>query len=181
MKSVSGRPHFPHLRVGKEPLVTEIVNREDHRQRTHHGIVGVLHAQQNGNERRLPIVAVNHVRQPNALREFDRGPRELREPLGVVAIVAGLVAVEVVAVEILGIVDEEVAHARHRLSFGNRRETEPVAQRNRDARNHRRGNLVPPISRQEHHNLVSRFRKRLWQRLHHVREAARLRVWQSFR
>ncbi len=52
-----------------------------------------------------------HVGQPNALHEFDGHARKFRKALGIVGIIAVLIAIKVFAVKKCGIVDKEIADA----------------------------------------------------------------------
>ena len=169
-----GQPDAFHRRLRKQSLIAQVVNREDHRQRPHHRIVRVLRAQQQRHQRRLPVVAMNHVRQPHALHELDRHARKLGIALRVVGIVAGLVAVELRAVEVRGIVHEEIAHALDWRAFADRRKPHFFAQRYADARNQHGRDLVAVIARQQDHHFVPRSHQRPRQAFYDVRESAGL-------
>ncbi len=127
MKKVSGQADRAHHRLRKYSLVTDIVNREHHRQPAHHRILGVLRAQQHRHQRRLPVVAMNHVRQPHPLHEFDGHARKFREALGVVRIIRALLAVKLLAVEKSAVVHEKITHARDRRTFADRGKAQLVA------------------------------------------------------
>ena len=70
------------------------------------GVFGVLRAQQDGNQRGLPVVAVENLRDAENLRGFQHGAGEQGEALGVVGIVARRGAVERIAVEEGRIIDK---------------------------------------------------------------------------
>src|SRR4029077_15982949 len=126
-------------------------------------------------------MAMNHVGQPDALREFNRSARELREAFGVVRIVARLVAIKLLTVEIGGVVNEKVAYALDRLTLRERRKSQSVAQRNGHAVNDRRSDLVPVIAREQHGHFMPHGHQGFGQRFDDICQAARLRVRQSFR
>src|SRR3569832_1652953 len=63
------------------------------------GIVVVERAQQDGNQRCLPIVAMEHVWDAKDLRRFKNRAAEQRESLGVVVVVSQLTSIKRVAFE----------------------------------------------------------------------------------
>ena len=76
--------------VGREQsLISHVVNGEDGADVAEGWVFGVLRAQQNGDERGLPVVAVKNLRHAQNFRSFQHGAGEQREALGVVGIVAG--------------------------------------------------------------------------------------------
>ena len=138
-------------------------------------------SQQDGHQRRLPVVAVNHVRQPHALHHLDRHARKFREALGVVDIVAVLVAVELRAVEIRRIVDQEVSDAVHRRRLADRGKPHLVAQRRGDAGHQHGRHFIAVIPRKNDGDFMPQRLQRPWQPFHHVRKSAGLRVREAFR
>ena len=130
----------------------------------------------------LPVVAMHHVRQPDALHEFDGHARKFRKALGVIGIVAALVAIEVFAVE-------KSRDRRRKNSArpacdcpstmaGNRMR---IAEGDAQAGNQRGGDFVSAVARQQNGDLVPHVAKRFGQRFDHVRQPAGLRIRQSFR
>ena len=71
----------------------------------------VQRLQQDGNQRRLPVVAVKNVGHAEDLRGLQHGAAEQREALGIVVIVAQRRAVERIAVEVRRVVDEIELHS----------------------------------------------------------------------
>ena len=59
---------------------------------------------------------------PEVFCDFDRDAAELAVALGVVGKVAAALAVEAAAIEVVGIVDEEIAHTGERAAIDDRRE-----------------------------------------------------------
>ena len=155
-------------------MIRKIVNGQNDRQRTHRRIGRVLRSQQSRHQRGLPIMAMNHVRQQDALRKLNRHAGKFREALGIIRIFAGLVAVRMFAIEVSGIINEEIAHSRYGCSFRNRGEPYLLAKGNCHARNQGGGNSVAVIARQQNRHLVAHFHQRLGQRFHHIGQAAGL-------
>ena len=181
VKKCVGQADRAHHRLRKNSLIADIVNRENHRQPAHHRILGVLRAQEHRHQRRLPVVAMNHVRQPHAFHEFDGHAGKFREALGVVRIIRALFAVQLLAVEECAVVDEKIAHASDRWAFADCGKAQLIAERNGHAGNQNRSDLVPTIARQQHSHFMAHLRQRFRQRSDHVRQAASLRVRQAFR
>src|ERR1700755_3191358 len=92
-------------------VVAHVVNGEDDRESLRDGVGGVTGAQQNRNERGLPVVTVDEVGLPEMFCDFDGAAAELAVALGVVRIVAAAFAVDAGAVEVLRIIDEEILNA----------------------------------------------------------------------
>ena len=92
-------------------MVSHVVNREDHRQLLHRGVFFVLRSQQYRHQRGLPVVAMNYIGLPNILGEFDGRSAELRKALGVVRIILACHAIEMLALEILGVFHKKIPHA----------------------------------------------------------------------
>jgi hypothetical protein len=124
---------------------------------------------------------MDHIRQPHAFYEFDRGARKFGEALGVIGIVNALLAVELLAVIETAVDHEEITHAGHRCAFGDRRKSQLISHGDGDARNQRGRDFVAAVTRQQHRHFVAHFGQRLGQRLHHVRQPAGLGVRQAFR
>ena len=101
---------FQH-RAWKHALIGQIVNGQHHRQVARDRVFAVLRAHQQRNQRRLPIVAMNHIRQPDALHEFDGGAAIFGEALGVVRIIDAFLAIELLAIEVAAVDHEKIAHA----------------------------------------------------------------------
>ena len=59
----------------------------------------------------LPIVAMKDIARPEILGDFQRDAAELAIALGVVGVVPSASTVEAIAVEILGVVNEEITDA----------------------------------------------------------------------
>ena len=98
-EEIVGKADGPHRGLRKDALIGEIVNRQDDWKRADNRILGVLGAENHGHKRRLPIVAVNHVREPHALDAFNGDARKFREALVVIRIVAVFISVELGTIE----------------------------------------------------------------------------------
>src|SRR5262249_41844516 len=92
-------------------VIAHVVDGKDNREILNERVVSVGAAQKNRDESGLPIVAMEDIRRPNVLGDFDGGPAEFAVTLRIVAEFALCTAVDAVAIEISGIVDEEVADA----------------------------------------------------------------------
>ncbi len=168
--------------LGEQSVITHVVNGENDRNTLHQRIIAVRRPQQHRHQRRLPVMAMNHIRRPDMLRHLDRRAAELRIPLRVVRIIPAAAAIQSVAIEILWIIHKVIAHAIQLRAIGNRGKTQPrPAHWNRQARHHHSTGFRPAVPRQHHRHLVALRYQRLRQRLHHVRQAARLRKRQPLR
>ncbi len=104
-------------------MVAAVVDREDDGQRLGDGVGGVACAQQNRDQCSLPVVAMNDIGAPEVLQAISMAAQtELAVTLGVVGIVAAAFAVETAAIEIVGIVDEEILDATEFAAVGDGRE-----------------------------------------------------------
>src|ERR1700693_3239218 len=147
---------------------------EDYREVFYQRVGGVQGAQEYGNERGLPVVAVDHVGGPNVFGDFDRGATKFAVTLGVVEKISCAVAVNSVAVEIAGIVDEKVAHAVEHGAIGNGGKAQATAQRDGDAGHDHHACFYAPVARQDHGQFMALGDEGFGQRLDYVGEAASL-------
>jgi len=83
------------------------VDGENYRKVLYQRIGSVQRTQERGNERGLPIVAVDDVGGPNVFGDFNGGAAKFAVTLGIVGIFSGAAAVDSVAVEITRIIDEK--------------------------------------------------------------------------
>ena len=158
----------------KKSVITHIVNRENYRHGAKQWIRFVKRSQQHRHERRLPVMAMDHVRGPDVLADFDGRAAELTKAVGVVGIILALQAVKLVAVKIFGIVHEKIAHAADDGAIGNRGKAEAAAERNRHAgHDHRRG-FCSAVARQHDGDFMAQLNERLRKSFDNVRQAARL-------
>src|SRR5271167_4725113 len=88
---------------------------------------------QYGNQRCLPIVAVEHVGYAENLRGLQHGTAEKREALSVVVIVAQRRAVECVTVEVRRVVNEIELHSSADAAVEHGTKTVAVVERDGDA------------------------------------------------
>ena len=174
VNSVSGKPRRARTSRVKQPVVAHVVNGKNHRYAGKLRIRLIAGAQQHRNQRALPIVAVDHLGHPELFRQFYGCPRELREALGIVGIILSRHAVELIAIEILGVVDEEILHSALPPSVGDRRETQRGAHRHGHALDHDVLDRHVPITGQHHGHVVSLRHQSLGQRFDYVGQAARL-------
>ena len=88
------------------------MNRQDDGGGLEEPVAAVERAQVDGNQRRLPIVTVDHRgRAALSLQEFQTGQREGREPLCIVPVIDALFPVEARTVEKLRAIDQVVLRA----------------------------------------------------------------------
>ena len=169
----------------EHPLVTDVVDREDAACIAEGLLVpGVGSAQQQGRERRVPVIAVHDVRrEPHALAAVERGPGEHQ----VTHVLVGRVRVDARPVENRGAVDQVNPEVRTRLARG----VDVVAVRPR-ADDHVEGLQVLDraavhalqvhlaVQRHEHPHIVTALAEIARQGRRHVAEAARLRERRDF-
>ena len=92
----------------EDSLIREIVDREDRRQAAQDGARRVHPRQEHRDETSLPVVRVDDVVGRTRFdRPVERGLAQEGEALRVVQIVVAGRAVEVVAIEVSGVVDED--------------------------------------------------------------------------
>src|ERR1700733_4307909 len=147
---------------------------EDYRQVFYQRVGGVQGAQEYGNQRGLPVVAVDYIGGPNVFGDFDRGAAKFAVTLGVVGKIPGAVTVNSVAVEIAGMVNEEVAHAVKHGAVGNGWKSQPTAQRNCDTGHDHHTCFYSPVARQDHSQFMALGDEGFGQRFDYVGEAAGL-------
>ena len=182
MKNALRNSHAVQHILGEQTVIPHVVNREHDRNIFHQRVMAVRRPQQHGHQRRLPVMAMNHIRRPDMLRHLDRRAAELRVPLRVVRIISAAAAIQSVTIEILRVIHKVVAHAIQLRAIGYRRKAQPCpAHRNRQARHHHCSGLRPAVPRQHHRHFMALHHQRLRQRLHDVRQAARLRKRQPLR
>ncbi len=101
-----------HVSRHKDALVAEVVDREDRSGAPEGAAVLIQFLYIKGDERRLPVIAVNDVGpEIQGAAELNNSAREEDEPFGIVAIVAARRSVEFGAVEINVLADEIGRHA----------------------------------------------------------------------
>ncbi len=177
---LSGKPIFFNCFPRKRALIAHVVNREDHRQVLHGGVLGILGPQKHRHQARLPVVAVNQIGHPHALAKLDGRAGKFAEAFRVVRIIFSRRAIELIAVEIFRIVHEIVADSVQAPALGNRRETHAAAHGNRKAGH---GNLIRAgiaVPGKQHGDVMAAGRQRPGQRFDDVRQTARFRKWQPF-
>jgi len=118
---------------GKKPVISHVVNREDHGNISHRRVVSVGTAQEYGHECGLPIVAMKHVRGPNVLSNFDCRPAEFAVAFRVVGKISRAIAVETVAIEICRIIYKEIPDAANYRAIQDCGKTQLARHRNRKA------------------------------------------------
>ena len=124
---------------------------------------------------------MNHVGGPDVFGDFDGGARKLAKAFGIVGKIARSVAVQAIAVEEAGVVDEKVSNAVKKGAVSDGRKAQAWSQGNGEAGHHLGGCSCSMIARQNHGDFATLCRQRLRQRFDHVRQAAGLRKWQTFR
>ena len=105
-------------------MIAHVVDREDDRQFLQRVILRVARPQQHRHQARLPVMAVDHVRHPDALAEFDGRAAKLRKTLGVVRIILPRHAVQLLAVEIFRIIHKVIVDAVQRSALHDSREAQ---------------------------------------------------------
>jgi hypothetical protein len=127
-------------------------------------------------------MTMNYVGPPHVLGNFNCDAAELAVTLGIVRIIAAGAAVEAVAIEIGGVVDEEIAHAADDRAIGNGGEAKTrAAHGNADAGHDYRTYLRAAVARQDDGDFVPEIDQGFWQRLDDVRQSAGLGKRQTFR
>ena len=115
-----------HVPVPEGALIGHVVDRQQAGQLLEAGDVSVFDLQVGGNQAGLPVVNVQQIdlqiEQPD---RFEHRPTEEDEPLAVVAVVLIAGAVEMVAIEVLGLFDEIGRH----VAAGNLPLQEPAGDR----------------------------------------------------
>src|SRR5262249_33876285 len=112
-------------------------------------------AQEQWDETGLPIVAMKDIGRPEILGDFQRDTAELAVALGVIGVVATAPAVQTIAVEIFGVIDEEIADAAGGAASHDRGETEPRTHRNGDTRDNNGIRFGAAIARQDDRDFVT--------------------------
>src|SRR5712671_7150070 len=99
---------------------------------------------------------MHHVGAPDVLGDFDGGAAEFAVALGVIGVIAGRAAVEVVAIEVGRIVDEKIADAVDHGTIRDGWKTEAgAAHRNRHAGHYDGTSFCSSIAWQDNRDLVS--------------------------
>ena len=105
--------HEKRKRVrGKDSLIADVVDGEDRGNSLERGVLVVQGAQENGNQRGLPVVAMEDVGHAEDLGGLQNGAAIQGEALGIVMIVAQRSAVESIAIVEGRIIDEVVTGRR---------------------------------------------------------------------
>src|SRR5580704_510299 len=120
---------------------------ENHRKVFHQRVGGVQRAQQHGNQRGLPVVAVDYIGGPDMLSDFNRSAAEFAVTLGVVGIFSRATAINSVAVEVAGIVDKKVAHTVEHGAVGDGRKTQASSQRDGHAGHNHHARFYSAVTR----------------------------------
>ena len=180
------RPRKQNLRnyhIGKNALIADVVDGQDRACAGEIHVVGIQAAQQDGNERCLPIVYVKDVRRSEALGRLDHGPGKHGKAFGVIGVIATAVAVESVAEGKLRVIDKVKLHSFVLTAIDNLTEELIVPHGNGEILDYNmflfESGLL--VTRQEYGNFVTQRRHSLRQRAHDVGEAAGLRVGHAFR
>ena len=152
------------------------MNGEDARDAGERGILVIQGLQQYGNQRSLPVVAVKNVGNAEDLGGLQYGAREQREALGIVVIVAQRGAVESIAVEVRGIVDEIELHSSTHTAVDYGTEAIPVIEGNRNAGDDLARTIEPGllVTRKKDGHLLSQVGECGRQGANHVRQPAGL-------
>ncbi len=161
-------------------MIAHVVYRENYRETLNRRVFPVLGSQQHRNQGGLPVMAVDHLGRPDVLGKLDGRAAELREPLGVIRIILSRHAVELIAVEVLRVLDKVVAHAAQDHAVQDRWETQRVAHRDAQARRGHRPDFRTAVPRKQHRDFMPERDKRPGQRFHHVRKASRFRKREPF-
>ena len=161
-------------------LIAEIVNGEDYGKIADEGIGGVSGAQQHRDQRGLPIVAMNDVGRPDVFGDFDGGAGEFGVTLGVIGKVSGAVAINSVAIEIAGIVDEKITHAVEDGAVGDGRKTQAAAHGDGEAGHDDGVGFGVAVTRKDDGDFVAQGRESLGQRFDYVGEASGLGERKAF-
>src|ERR1700756_2859223 len=121
------------------------------------GIFGVKGAQHHGHKSRLPVVAVEDLRNAEDLRSLDHGTGKHGEALGVVGIIAGGRSVKRVTIEVERVFDEIVGYAVRARPSDDGAEAVLVVVRNGDTTydGARIGELGLPVAGQIDRDLVA--------------------------
>ena len=186
------QPRQVHVPVGETALEGEVMNREHAAGGLEPRAAAVLFVQHRGDQAGLPVVGVDAVgAEGHHAAQFQHGAGEEREAFGVVRVVAGRVAVEVRAVEVVRPVDEQHADLGRRPVGGRAGVEDVPAAAGVDgffAHPHgepRAGQVRrrPPVLRlhlgvvrQDQGDLVPQHGQRLGERRRHVRQPAGLGV-----
>ena len=89
------RQHQQRKSFGREQsLIAHVVDGEDGADIPEGGIFRVNRAQQHGNQRGLPVVAMKNLRDAKNLRRFEHGAGKQGKAFGIIGIIAGRCAVE---------------------------------------------------------------------------------------
>ncbi len=147
------------------------------------GVFGVERFQQNGHQRRLPVVAVEDVGGAEDLGGLQHRAREQGEALGVVGIVARGRAVELLAVEERRIVDEVEFDAGVGAAVEHRAEAVLVVKGHGDAAQQGARTVEPGLAvlGKVNVHLVADGSQSRRQSAHHVGETAGLRERNTLR
>jgi hypothetical protein len=125
---------------------------------------------------------MDYIGVPDVLGHFNRGSRELAKPFGIIWIVSGRTPVEIVAIEVRGIIDNEIAHAINHGSVSNGWEAETRSTHgNRNARQNHGMCFGSAISGENDRYFMTEADECLWQSLDYICETASLGKWQAFR
>src|SRR5579872_1495330 len=100
-----------HGALMKHPLVADIVNGKYRWNFAQHWISGIRAAQQNRDQRRLPVVGVKNIRDSQQLGRLQHGPAIEVEALGIVGKIGVTMAIDAVTVEVFRTLDEVKLHA----------------------------------------------------------------------
>ena len=75
-------------------------------------------------------MAMDHIRGPNVLDDFDRYAAELAVTLGIVWKISGTIAVKTVAIEISRVVDKKIPNARNLCTVHDGGKSQSIRHRN---------------------------------------------------
>src|ERR1700676_3363064 len=147
---------------------------ENYRKVFHQRVGGVQGAQQHGDKCGLPVVAVDYIGGPHVLSDFDRSAAKFAVTLGVIGKISRAAAVDSVAVEVTGIVDEKVAHTIEHGAVGNGGEAQASAQRDSHAGHNHHARFYSPVTGQHHGEFMALRDQGFGQRFDYVGKAAGL-------
>ena len=159
---------------GEEPLVGEVVDREDDRQRRQHRVSRAQGLRIHRCQTRLPVVRVHHVgplaRQDDQL---ERGPAQERETAGVVAVVAAACPVQPLSVVQLRAAHQDGAHVIRHAAHAERGR-QPIRSKGNHRLTDRRAGRDSPVPGQHNRRAMAEAAECERQRSRDIGKASRL-------
>ena len=167
----------------KEALISHVVDGEDCGHVAEGWVFGVLGAQQDGDERGLPVVAVKNLGHAKNFRSLQHGAGKQSKALGVVGIIAGGSPVKRIAIKKRGILDKVEIDSGALAAADHGTEAVAVIERYGDAFDHGPSILEQglAVAGKIDAHLVSGRNQGPRQRTHYVGQSARLGEWHTLR